>query len=277
MMTISPPPPKIFLKDKFPAAHLLSLIVAVLMGLLSMAGLITPERIYPFEESRQTFIPNDLVNLVIGLPILLGSIWLARRGALIGLLLWPGALLYVVYNYTAYLFGSQFGWSTAGYLALVLLSTSAIYILLGNMDQEAVKEELTGVVPAKTAGWVLTGFGLLFLFRALGLFVSAGIGQTALPVSEIGVLSADLVLAVIWIAGGVTLLRKLPIGYVSGLGLLFVGSMLFIGLILFLLLQPILTEVPFDPVSVIIIFLMGLICFLPFGLFVRGILSTRKS
>ncbi len=37
-----------------------------------------------------------------GLPILLGSMWVAHRGKLIGLLLWTGALFFVLYNYLAY-------------------------------------------------------------------------------------------------------------------------------------------------------------------------------
>jgi hypothetical protein len=35
---------------------------------------------------------------MIGLPILRGSMGLARRGKLLGLLLWPGALFYVLYH-----------------------------------------------------------------------------------------------------------------------------------------------------------------------------------
>ena len=40
--------------------------------------------------------------------------------------------------------------------------------------------------------------------------------------------------------------RRTELGYVAGLGLLFQASMLFIGLIAFLLLRPLLSTVPFD-------------------------------
>jgi len=56
-----------------------------------------------------------------------------------------------------------------------------------------------------------------------------------------------------------------------------VGSMLFIGLIMFLLLQPVLTDAPFVLVDIIVVFIMGLICFIPFGLFVREVASKEKS
>lgn len=51
--------------------------------------------------------------------------------------------------------------------------------------------------------------------------------------------------------------------------------MLFIGLIIFLLLQPFLTAAPFALVDVLVIFALGLICFIPFGLFVRDVVSKR--
>jgi len=42
-------------------------------------------------------------------------------------------------------------------------------------------------------------------------------------------------------------------------------------LIVFLLIQPVLTDAPFAIVDVVVILVMGLVCFVPFGLFVRGV------
>ncbi len=58
----------------------------------SAAGLLFPAALYPAQALRQSFVTNDVVNLVIGLPFLLGTPALARRGRLAGLLFWPGAL-----------------------------------------------------------------------------------------------------------------------------------------------------------------------------------------
>jgi hypothetical protein len=52
--------------------------------------------------------------------------------------------------------------------------------------------------------------------------------------------------------------------------------MLFIALILFLLLRPFLTAAPFALADVVVVFIMGLICFIPSALFVRGVVSNRK-
>lgn len=84
--------------------YVFSLITALLMAVASVAGLLYPEQIYSTEELRQSFMATDVVNLCIGLPILLGSMWFAWRGKLLGLLFWPGALFAVFYNATAYAF-----------------------------------------------------------------------------------------------------------------------------------------------------------------------------
>ena len=255
-------------------ARILSLVIAGLMGILSLAGLLVPGRIYPSEELLQSFLPNDVVNLFIGLPILLGSLYLTRRGVLVGLLLLPGALLYVVYNYIAYVFGISFSFLTVGYLVLVLLSAYIIFDLLRSIDKESIKVRLAGVVPVKIAAWILLLLGILILLREIGLLVQLFTKQAALSAPEIGVLIADLVISPLWLAGGATLLRRMPLGYASGLGLLFAGSMLFVGLVVFLLLQPVLTGAPFLLVDVVVVLIMGMICFIPFGLCFRSTLAA---
>ena len=272
----SPHPGHLPVKSDLTFAYVLSLVGAILMAAVSLGGLLYPSTFYPTDELLQSFVANDVVNLFVGLPILLGSMWLTRRGKLVGLLFWPGALLYVLYNYIPYIFGIPFSLPTFAYLALVLLSTYSILDLLKSIDKKSVQEQLSEGVPVRTAGWVLVVFGVLFTFRAIGMIAEASTNQTMLPISEISAF-ADIAISILWIAGGVLLLRRSSLGYVSGLGLLFVGSMLFIGLIMFLLLQPVLTDAPFVLVDIIVVFIMGLICFIPFGLFVRGVVSTEKS
>lgn len=248
-----------------------TLIGAVLMTALSLGGLLYPSIFYPTNELLQSFIANDVVNLVIGLPILLGSMWLARHGKLVGLLCWPGALLYVLYNYIAYMVGIPFSVLTFPYLVLVLLSTYGVFDLLKSIDKKAVQEQLSGSVPVRTAGGILMMFGIMFVFRAIGMIIETNTSQTVLPSSEIGVMIADIVISIFFITGGGLLLRRSSLGYVSGLGFLFVASMLFVGLIMVLLLQPVLMGIPFILVDVIVVFIMGLVCFIPFGLFVRKV------
>jgi len=254
-------------------AYVLSLIIASLMAALSLAGLLFQSAIYPTEELRQSFVSNDLVNLLIGFPILLGSMVLARRGKLIGLLLWPGALFYVTYNSIAYAVAMPFTLLFWPNLALVVLSIYTIVGLLSNINSISIQGRLKGEVSERFAGGVLIGFGGLFFVRALGQVISVFTGQTSLAGPELGVLTADLAITPAWVIGGVLLWRQQVWGYVTGAGLLFQASMLFIGLLVFFILQPFLAEVPFPVEDFVVIFVMGLVCFVPFGLFIRGVLS----
>jgi hypothetical protein len=256
-------------------AYVFSLAVALLMAMASVAGLLVPARLYPTEELRQSFMPNDVVNLFIGLPILIGSMWLARRGRLLGLLFWPGALFYVLYNYVVYVFGLPLN---VGFLLSLVLLTLSAYTTIGlvaSIEGQAVQQQLIGAVPERIAGGVLTGLGVVFSLRVIGALVQALAGQAPIGEAERALHVADLVIAPALIIGGVLLWRREPLGYVAGTGLLFQASMLFIGLIAVLLLQPLLTAAPFLPVDIIVVFAMGLVCFIPLALFLRAVASKE--
>jgi hypothetical protein len=265
------------IKGEFTLAYALSLVVALIMTVASVAGLLYQTRIYPAEELRLAFVPNDVVNLVIGVPILLGSMWLTRRGKLIGLLFWPGALFYVLYNYLVYILGMPLNVVFLLYLILVTLSAYTMIGLVASIDGEAVQEQLGGVVPERVAGGVLVGFGTLFFLRVVVVIIDALISQIAVAEVELALLITDFLFVPAWVIGGVLLWRRKALGYVAATGLLFQSSMLFIGLVLFMLLQPLLTDSPLKVIDVVVVFIMGSISFIPLALFVRGAASDRSS
>lgn len=258
-------------------AYRLSYLVGFLAAVSSLAGLLFQTTIYPSEDLRLAFVSNDVVNLFIGLPILFGSIWLARRGRLIGLLFWPGALFYFTYNYIAYAVAMPFTLPFLSYLTVALVSLNVLFRILTGLNSGVIQQQLAGTVPERFAGGVLVFFGLVFFLWRTSLLVQALTGGTTLPRPEMAVVVADLVIAPVWIVGGVQLWRRKASGYVIGPGLLFHASMLFIGLLVFFILQPILTTAPFPVTDFVVIFSMGLIFFIPFGLFVRGIVAKSPS
>ncbi|MGD2026310.1 MAG: hypothetical protein PVI99_00720 [Anaerolineales bacterium] len=254
---------------------LFSVVAALLMAVASAAGLFFPAIFYPTEELFENFAVNDVVNLVLILPILLASMLSARRGELIGLLFWQGALLAVVYNYLVYIFGMPLDWKQFFYVPLVILSGYALVRLVAAIDSQYVRDRLAGRVKEKLSGGLLIGFGILIAFRAVSMLVGSLSAPAGLPATEIGVLISDLTSAILWLLGGVFLWRHKALGYVTGAGLLFQASMLFVGLIAFLLLQPVMTDAPFMLVDVAVVTLMGLVCSIPFVFFVRGVISSR--
>jgi hypothetical protein len=256
--------------------YIFSIIVAVLMAAASVLGLLLPASLYPTDEFRHTFVSNDVSNLAIGLPILLGSLWLTRRGKLVGLLCWPGALVFVLYTFLVYLLALPISTAFLLHLALVAFSLYTLVALLAGIDGQAIRQTLSGAVAEKAAGIILAALGLLFFLRIIALVIGALINRAPLTDMEFALNTTDFLVAPAWMIGGFLLWRRKEFGYVAGLGLLFQGSMLFIGLIIFLLLQPVLTGAPFPLVDVIVVFILGFICFVPFVLFLRGVISSNN-
>ncbi len=255
-------------------AYLFSLLIAILTAVASFAAVLLPDLIYPTAELQRAFLANDFVNLFIGLPILLISMGLARRKKLIGLLFWPGALFYGLYNYLTYLFGVPFNLLYPLYLFIVTFSIYTTIGIAAAIDGEAVKARLAGHVPQRLAGGILVGFGSAFSLRVIWLMASATANQSVIAGPELGLLVADFLFSGALLLGGLLLWRRQALGYVGGTGLLFQTSMLFIGLIAILILGPLLSGDPFPLVDILVVLLMGLICSIPFILFVRGVLRS---
>lgn len=264
-----------FLRNDLAALYKSSLLIAVLMSAASVAGLLFPGFIYPTQALRQSFLSNDVVNLLLGLPVLLGSLALSKRGKLIGLLFWPGALLYILYNTIAYAVAQPFTWQFGFYLVLIFLCGFNVYRLFTSLDGEAIRQRLAGQVPERLSAAILVVFGLLFFAMRAGVVLQVLFGSEQNS-SEFAVAVADLITSPLWVIGGISLWQRRPLGYSSGLALLFQGAMLFLGLLIFFLLQPVLAGVPFPLEDFVVILVMGMIFFIPFGLFVRGVVVTSK-
>jgi hypothetical protein len=256
--------------------YVISSLITVLMGTASFAGLLYRESIYPSEEMLRAFMPNDVINLAIGVPMMIVSMWLTRKGNIIGLLFWPGALFYVFYVYIVYLLSMPYNLAFLFHLSLVVLSAYTMVGLLASIDGKVVQAQLRGRVAEKLCGGVLVGLGMLFFVRVAGIFASTLINQTVMPATELALNVADFVLSPAMVIGGVLLWRSRSFGYVSGLGLLFQGSMLFIGLIFTLILQPFISGAAFMLVDTLVVFVMGMICFVPFALFLQGAMLKGK-
>ena len=268
--------------DRLPAtrdltlAYVLSLIVALIMTVASVVGLLYQTVIYPTDELLLSFVPSDAFNLVVGLPILLGSMLLARRGKLIGLLCWPGALFYVLYIYVPYVIGVPFNVLFLPYLVLVTLSAYTLIGLVASIGGEVVRQRLTGFVPARISGGILVGLAILIIVRQVAVIVTALAGQTPVDAVELSSWIADFVVAVpVLLVGGILLWRRDPLGYVAGAGLLLGYGVLALSVIPFFVLQARYTGSPIDVSGVVAVLVMAALCFVPFAFFVRGAASDQ--
>ena len=259
------------LKHSLTPSYLLALAIALLMSIAAIIGLLFPETIYPTEEVLLAFLPVDLFHLVAGLPILLGSMWLARRGKLAGLLLWPGALLYILYNYVLSLIGVPFGVLFLPYLLLVPLSAYAAIVLVASIDTETVAKRLAGNVPRRGAGVFLVVVTGLFVLMAVGGILGAVASHKEVGRLEQMLWIADLAtISPACLVGGVLLLLRRPLGYTGGTGLLLAYTMLFFGLVPVMVFTSIYDGSPADIIGLGMMVALGIISLAFLALFLRG-------
>ncbi|HEX9117184.1 MAG TPA: hypothetical protein VGA61_14040 [Anaerolineae bacterium] len=257
------------MKDRF-GLTTSSVILALLMATASVAGLLYSAIIYPTAELRRWMVANDAVNLVVGVPLLLGSLRLARRGRLLGLLSWPGALFYVMYVYLAYLLSVPFGAAFLPYLLIFSLSTYTLISLMASLDGEAVRQKLTGRVPARLFAAIFLGLGGLILAREVALIMIALGSHAAVDGQQLAQWIDDFTLACpALLIVGAALWQRRALGYLAGPGLFLQYGVLSIGLI-----PGMASASPPDAGGMIVALVMAVICLVPFAWFVRASANT---
>jgi len=112
----------------------------------------------------------------------LASVWFARRGSLLGLLLWPGALLYVLYTYALYLVGAPFGPLFLGYVLLAVVSAFAWWRFSRNQDE--MFNRIQNYALAQAGGWT---FAFIFIWWLLSL------GGWVGPLPVVGLVAGEAV------------------------------------------------------------------------------------
>ena len=263
------------LKNSLSPYGALALVTAVFMAGLSALSLFLPDLVYPDPDLAENFLTNDLVNIILGLPLFIYALITLNRMKLSGLLMLPGFLIFVIYNYIAYVLGRPLNWISIPNIGLVILSSYTLVGLLRAIDHQAVMKKIERHVGNKFPGWILVAFGLAFIGLAVSQIIIGIQEGTIPPLGEQAVSIADIVVSMGWVAGGILLLRQKALGYTTGLGLLVAASFLFIGLILYFFLAPMLVGRLFDWAEVITVLMMGLICFIPTGMFWRGVIKSE--
>jgi hypothetical protein len=207
------------------AAYLASLLVAAGITLVSVIGLArAPGGFYDSTQSVLVSQGADAANLLVALPILLASMWLAHRGSLVALLLWPGALCYLLYAYLPYLIGAPFTPLVFGYVLIVVAAVVALTWVVASSDGDQVRAEFLPA-PARQVGIALVVVAVLAYAGLLATAVDALSGP-ANDATWRGHWVADWVLGTpILLLGGVQLWRGTPLGYLAAPGLLLVSGL----------------------------------------------------
>jgi len=258
------------IKRDLTLAYLTSGIIALIMCVTSVASILYGSDIYPASQVSNN-VGTDALNLVVGLPILLVSMWFAQRGSLIGLLIWPGALFYILYVYTFYILGVPFNVLFLVYIVLVTLSAYTIIGLVASIDGKAVWQRLSGKVPARTTGGMFILISILFMIVDLFLIVTAQISNASVSSTSYASWVTDFTIQLpALLVVGILLWRHEALGYVAAPGLLFQGAVLNAGFAIVLVIQAIFTSSPINVPFVALVFVIGAISLILLAFFMRG-------
>ena len=160
---------------------------------------------------------NDLVTLVLGLPLLAFSFWLTRRGSLRGRLMLAGTLGFVLYTYITMCFGAAYNALFLVYVALFSLSLFAFVLTIMSFDLKTFSAHFSEQLPRRwIAGFLLvaaTFISLAWLGRILATFTPGAIPMLDNTTSMF-IQAMDLGIVVpVCVLSGVLLLRRNVWGY----------------------------------------------------------------
>jgi hypothetical protein len=160
---------------------------------------------------------NDLVTLLVGLPLLGISTWLAFRGSLRGHLLLTGTLGFFLYTYMSMSMLTAYNALFLVYVALFGLSLYAFILSMMSFDLQNLQQHFSPKLPRRWIAGLLFIIGGFLLFAWLGRIVPPLL-QNQTPALEntttLVIQAMDLVLIVpLAILSGILLLRQSPWGY----------------------------------------------------------------
>ena len=220
--------------------------------------------LYRFDtvNSSSQEVAQDAVTILIGIPLLITGILLARKGTVRGQLLLTGALGYFLYTYGAMCFLTAFNPLFLVYVALFSLSLFGFILSMSNLDVNEVTRHILEGFPRRA---IATYFIIVAVFLTLAwLGLTAAASLTWAPPngleSAITMVIQALDLGVIVPTSLVTatlLLRKQPWGYalssVMLLKILTMGTAL-----IAMIINQIIDGVQVDPVTSVIFVLISI-------------------
>lgn len=164
-------------------------------------------------------IAQDYVTLFLGVPLLLISFYLYRKGLLKGSLLLTGTLGYFLYTYASYSFLSMYNSMFLVYVALMSASFFAFTLMMMFYDINSLPLFFSEKMPVKFLG----GF-LLFISFVFGMMWTGKLGfplmNHTLPPADIQhyttfvIQALDLGFVVpVGLLAGILLIMRKPFGY----------------------------------------------------------------
>lgn len=166
-------------------------------------------------------IAQDYVTLILGIPLLLVSLFYARNGSLKGRFILAGTLGYFLVTFLFYLVMAMYSELFLIYTALLGTSFFAFLLTLFSFDVNSLPTVFNKSAPVKTAGAFLILNAILIALLWLEIVVPPLIDGTIIPIetehyTTLIVQGLDLgLLLPLAIVSGILFIQKKPIGFLA--------------------------------------------------------------
>ena len=209
------------LQTKLRLAYILSVIIVILATVASAGGVFLGNLYRDSTFIASLWKGNDMVTLVVAVPMLTAAMIFAMRGSQRAQLVWLAMLNYMLYNFAFYLFAAAFNWFFLIYVALFTLSIFTLIFSLMNIDINGISQNFCARTPVKwICGYMLfvaVGLSTVYISQSIG-FIATGqlpeiIVKTGHPTNLIAALDLSLLVPV-FVFGAICLWKRKPWGYV---------------------------------------------------------------
>lgn len=164
---------------------------------------------------------QDLISLVVVLPVLIITAILTSHGSLKARFIWLGGMVYLVYTYASFAFALNYNPFFLVYIALLGCSLYTLIGSLAALDITGIKACHTEKTPVKAVSIFLAVLAFLFYFLWLSELIPAllsgkvpqSILDTGTPTNVIHVLDMAWILPA-FVISAIRLWRKHSFGYI---------------------------------------------------------------
>jgi hypothetical protein len=197
----------------------LSILICILLVVVSCVGLFFPNT-YSAETPNWNAqaVGQDIFDLFLVVPFLLITVIFIRKRSRKALLLWSGAVLYLVYSFVIYCFAVHFNNLFIVYCLILGLSFYAFVYYLVSQLRRSAADWFEETVSCKSVGYYFIVVSCIFYLLWLSEIVPAiingttpkNITETGLLTNPVHALDMSIALPGILIVGILLLRRKTP-------------------------------------------------------------------
>ena len=160
---------------------------------------------------------------------------------------------------------------------ILILSTIVFTVYLSNQVVKKIinKYELESKIGRIIIGLIITFFDLIFISRGFTLLIK--LVNTKIMTNEISVGISDILICSIWTLVGLSFVKNKSIGNRLIYSVYINGTLLFLTLISYLIMYPLMTNTIFDQNALIVILGMSLFFIIPFIALTKKKLTTAST